>query len=370
MKEMNTTSRLKKPKENIVDYLLSKTQNLQAENSPIYPDGLFPSQRFHTFLPYKREDSNIFFTALIVFTLQQLASKLTASQKEISDAICSKAIKTYPLFKSRRGLKTYNFWQNTNNKQFPHGYLLNKLKFLELPDDIDDSALIYLTNRPSHQDILWLKEEMGKHANKRKAQIKNTLPKFKDLRAYTTWFGKKMYLEFDFCVLCNALYFVHHFKLALNVHDEDSIQYLKEVIESNLHFSNPFQVAPSYPRPALILYHFTRLVTAFDIPALNNAKEIIKKQITSLLNTEQRQMDKILLATSLSRLSINAKVEINPLNIDFRSYYFFNGGMLTAFENTLTRKLAAHSFFHMKHTCEAYNLVLLLEYEVFRKNAN
>lgn len=363
---MNTTSRLKKAEETKVDYLLGTIERLQAVDPPIYPDGLFPSQRFHAYLPYKREDSNIFFTALIVFTLQSLQSKLTDSQKEITDSICKKAIKNYPLFKSRRGLKTYNFWQNTNNKQFPHGYLLNKLKFLELPDDIDDSALIYLTSKQSQQDALWLKTEMEKHANQSKAQIKNTMPKFRHLKAYTTWFGKNMYLEFDFCVLCNALYFVYHYKLPLNEHDEDSIQYLKEVIETDLHFSNPFLVAPSYPKTALILYHITRLVTSFDIPALYKTKEIIRLQITGLLNIEQPQMDKILLATSLARLSVKTNVKIDANNLNFKGYYFFNGGMLTAFENRLTRKLAPYSFFHMKHTCEAYYYTLLLEYELLK----
>src|SRR5690606_6873108 len=111
----------------------------------------------------------------------------------------------------------------------------NRLKFLELPDDVDDSAIIYLTKPHSKEDAVWLKEELIKHANLSKKQIQNTLSGYKNLKAYTTWFGKNMYLEFDFCVLCNAMYFVHHYNLPYSEHDRATINYLKNVITSGDH---------------------------------------------------------------------------------------------------------------------------------------
>lgn len=350
--------------------LLRMIEHLQVKNESFYPEGLFPSQRFHTLLPYRREDNNIFFTALIVFTLQQAIPFLKGNSKTIAKSICSRAIETYPLYRSRRGLMTYNFWQNTPNKHFYPGYLFHKLNFLALPDDADDTALIYLTKAHSSEDIAWVKEELSKHANRSKAQIKNTFPQFKALKAYTTWFGKNMYLEFDFCVLCNVMYFVFSNKLSFSQHDEDTLSYLKAVIATDLHFSHPFQVSASYPRTVIILYHIVRLITTFEIPRLNDLKPKITTQLYQLEKGSHHLIDRILISISIARLTGVCPEVRYTLPIPHRNYYFFNGGLLTAFEQKVARKLAPFGYFHLKHTCEAYYLTLLVEYEVLRERSS
>lgn len=347
--------------------LLKKIESLQSAGSAVYPAGLFPSQRFHTYLPYRREDNNVFFTALIAFTLKQLLPLLEPDQKTIAEGICNCAIQTYPLYKSRRGLMTYNFWQNTPQKHFYPGYVFHKLKFLALPDDADDTVLIFMTKPHTHEDVLWVKQELSKHANKSKAAIQNTFPQFKELRAYTTWFGKNMYLEFDFCVLCNVMYFVCSHKLPFSVHDYDTIAFLKQVIISDLHITNPFKVSASYPRATLILYHMSRLMAAFEIPELDALRPKITAQLQQLIKEQHHIIDQMLLAISIGRMT-GAYPDVNyQLPLPFENYYFFNGGLLTAFETPITRKLAPHPFFHLKHTCEAYYLALAVEYEVLRR---
>lgn len=346
--------------------VLRNIEALQSTGSAIYPAGMFPSQRFHKFLPYRREDNNIFFTALIAFTLQQILPRLTVDQQEIARNICKRAVQTYPLYRSRRGLMTYNFWQNTPQKHFYPGHLFHKLAFMALPDDADDTVLIYMTLQHTPEDTRWVKEELAKHANKSKALIKNTFPQFLDLKAYTTWFGKNMYLEFDFCVMCNVMYFVCNNQFAFDVHDHDTVALLKAVIISDLHIHHPFQVSASYPRTTLILYHISRLLAAFEIPELNELKPKITSQLRQLLNNKNHIIDQILIATSIGRLTgVYPKIKY-PFPLPFKDYYFFNGGLLTAFENKAARKLAPHSFFHLKHTCEAYYLTLLVEYEALR----
>ena len=346
--------------------LLKDIEALQSTGSAIYPAGMFPSQRFHKYLPYRREDNNIFFTALIAFTLQQILPGLTDDQQVVARNICKRAVQTYPLYRSRRGLMTYNFWQNTPQKHFYPGHLFHRLKFMALPDDADDTVLIYMTLPHSLEDTKWVKEELEKHANKSKATIKNTFPQFASLKAYTTWFGKNMYLEFDFCVMCNVLYFVCSNKLAFTVHDQDTISYLKTVILTDLHIHSPFQVSASYPRAALILYHISRLLAAFDIPELNELKPKIILQLQDLAHGKHHVVEQTLIAISLGRLT-GVFPDLNyQLPLPFEDYYFFNGGLLTAFENKFARKLAPHHFFHLKHTCEAYYLALLVEYEVLR----
>ena len=350
----------------IISQLLHRIKNLQSLGSSIYPEGLFPSQRYHTALPYRREDSNVFFTAITVFTLQGISKYCSGTDRELIKTIADKAIAAYPLYKSRKGLFTYNFWQTTKNKQFPHGYLLNRLKFLELPDDVDDTALIYLTKTHTEGELLGLKQELENHANLSKKQSINTLPKYRNLKAYTTWFGKNMYLEFDFCVLCNLLYCLRYHQLPFTQHDKDTVSFLREVILSSEHISKPFQVAPSYPRTALILYHLSRLMAAYDIPGLTDLRGTIVDQLNDQLKSDLHFLDKILLASSIAKLTGTCPYIPYSLPINHKDYFFFNGGMMTAFENPWARKLAPLPAFHMKHTCEAYYLALLVEYEVLR----
>lgn len=350
-----------------IDILLQAIEALQSEGNSIYPKGLFPSQRYHIFLPYRREDSNIFFTALILFTLHNAAPYCTPLQKQKIRDITQKAIACYPLYRSRKGLLTYNFWQTKPRAHFPHGHLLNKLKFLELPDDIDDTALIYLTTPRTREDALWLKSKLAQHANLSKRTIQNTFEKYQGLRAYSTWFGKNMYIEFDFCVLCNLLYCLHHFEVPQNENDVDTVHYLRSVILANEHIKAPFRVAPSYPRTALILYHISRLLGTFDITGLIDLKEKLIRQTKEFLQREQPILDKILLAISLGRLAGQCPDIAYSLPLPYKNYYFFTGGLLTAFENPVAKKLAPLAAFHMKHTCEAYYLALLVEYEVVKK---
>lgn len=351
-----------------INYLLQHIKELQSKGNKIYPAGLFPSIRFHTHLPYQREDDNIFFTALIVFTLQQLKASLSKENQQVINEITGRAVQTYMLYQNKAGLSTYNFWQTKPSRHFPNGYILKRQGFLQLPDDIDDTVFIYLTAQKSPEDVNWLKQKLILHANLYKKQIKNTRSKYMQLKAYSTWFGKHMYIEFDFCVLCNLMYFIYKNKLPLNENDRDTITFLSAVIKSNEHFTHPFQIAPSYPKTSLILYHFSRLIATFHIPELALLKEKAAEDIEKVLGERVHPMEKILLATALMRLGKmpeEINLSQNPEEI-FRKFYFFNGGMLTAFENNVCRKLAKYDIFHLKHQCKAYNYALLLEYEILK----
>lgn len=357
----------------MIHSLVRKIADLQSDGDQVYPPGLFPSTRFHTLLPYKREDDNVFFTALIVFTLQQLKESLPSEDQTLVGTLIKKATKTYSQYQNRNGLKTYNFWQTNPTRHFPNGIALKRLGFLQLPDDVDDTALIYLTGGHTTEDIKWLKQKLARHANLSNKQIRNTLPEYRHLKAYSTWFGKNMYIEFDFCVLCNLMYFIFKNRLELNEHDMDTILFLRAVILANEHFTHPFYVAPSYPKPSLILYHISRLISTFDVPNLSSLKQkIIRDILKALGNNNLHIMEKVLLSISLIRFGIVPPADIPSLNktdpaLLFKDFYFFNGGLLTAFENSLSRKLAKYDVFHLKHQCDAYNYALLLEHEVLRQ---
>lgn len=349
-----------------VKELLQQISYLQSNGEKHYAAGLFPSQRFHLHLPFEREDNNIFFTASIVFILQNLSEKFSDEEKIIANQICKNAIANYPDYKNKDGFDTYNFWRTDGSPHFPNGKILSRVKKVRIPDDADDTSLIYLTSNPSRQKVLWLKEKLAQHANLSKKQITNTFPEYKNLKAYSTFFGKNMFIEFDVCVLCNILYFVFWNNLGLNQHDRDSIFFIRSVIEKKQYLEKPFYASHSYPSSSVILYHVARLLEKFDIPELSEIKPQIISDLKMLFEKEKNEMNKIILSTSLARLTRKYRDEIQiPPD---RKFSFFHAGLLTAFENRITYWLAGNSLFHIKYKCEAHRLALLLENESYFRN--
>ena len=357
--------------------LLYKISEIQSKGDKYYAPGLFPSQRFHLYLPFEREDNNIFFTASIVFILQNLRDKLAEEEQKLVNDICKKAITNYPDYKNKDGLDTYNFWRTDGSAHFPNGKILSHVNKIRIPDDADDTTLIYLTSNQKREKVLWLKNKLSQHANLSKKQITNTFHEYKNLKAYSTFFGKNMFIEFDVCVLCNILYFVFENKLSLNEHDYDSISFIRSVIEKGHYLEKPFYTSHSYPSSAVILYHVTRLLEKFEVPGLSEMKPKLTADLKMLFEKERDEMNKVILSTSLSRLGSltpsfspreRGAEHISPsfLQRGGRGWFFFHAGLLTAFENSVTYHLAGNSFFHLKYKCEAHRLVLVLENMIYR----
>lgn len=311
-------------------------------------------------------DTTIFFSAIICFTLQTIRGKLSSEHTSLIDRICGKVIKNYPDFQNKDGLKTYNFWKTKPSRHFPNGNIFHRFEHFRIPDDIDDTAFVYLTTTPSPDELSWLKQKLQWHANGSKQWIKNTYPEYRSLKAYSTWFGKNMYIEFDVSVLCNMLYCILKYELPLNKNDQDSIQYIRSVIETDRYVTEPFRCAHQYPRTSLIIYHVCRLIAAFDPVGLKDVKDKLKRDTGNLLRETVNPMDKVILSTSLMRLGIKTKriaVE-NFTYKDFDGFYFFIAGLLTAYENSLLYRFSDSPLFHMHWICEAHCWTLLAEYEV------
>ncbi len=349
--------------------LLFKISELQSKGDKYYAAGLFSSQRFHLYFPFEREDQNIFFTASIVFILHNLREKLSQKDQILVDEIWRKAVANYPDYKNKDGLDTYNFWRTDGSPHFPNGNILSYVNKVRIPDDADDTSLIYLTSNPSREKILWLKEKLSQHANLSKKQITNTFPEYKSLKAYSTFFGKNMFIEFDVCVLCNILHFVFQNKLELNQHDYDSISFIRSVIEKKQYLEKPFYASHSYPSAQVILYHVARLLEKYDVPGLTDIKPKVIADLNLFIENGSDKMNRVILSTSLMRLGVkNNKIEIeNPEQQATQLWSFFHAGLLTAFENRVTYNFAGNSIFHLKYKCEAHRLALILENIVYHK---
>ena len=361
------------------DELIQKIAHLQdTANRKYFPDGIFESYRSNKYLFYRRPDTNVFFTAITVFTLNNIKEFLSPESQLLVEQITDKAVRSYKLFKNKDGLNTYNFFQTNPSKHFPHGNILHRFNHFKIPDDIDDTAMIYMTLPHTQEDAKWLQNKLIQHSNNYKQQIKNTFPEYKKLNAYSTWFGKNMYIEFDACALSNIIYCQLYFGLELDQHGQDSVKYIQQTILSNQYIEQPFSVAHQYARTPLIMYHVMRLMNKFHIPELELCRKKLEKDILYYLVKEELDFwDRILLEIALRRVvcedtdngSKNKNVvEVKPtvelLNDVSKNCPFFIAGLLTAYENPLLYKLSSSKIFHINWTCEAHSLALLAEWMV------
>jgi hypothetical protein len=347
--------------------LLSDIKQLQAgENDTFYPEGLFPSQRRHPVTGITREDDNLFFTALIVFTLQRLKKYFSADELKIAEEIRQQAQKAFPLYKNREGEHTYNFWRKEKNAHFPNSKIFSKFKRFRLPDDTDVTALIYLADGYSGDDIIYLKNKLLSHSNNTAGIAKNTLPGYRNLKLYSTWFGKRMPIEIDICVITNLLYLIFESKAPLNENDLDCIRFISSVITHDEHKTEAFKIAPFYPQTSVILYHVSRLMTIADHPLLLQLKPKLLTDISEKLAGKTHPVEKIILHTSLLWLGEPSEMEELEMPDDF-SFSWFIAGIITSVDNSLAGILSPLPLFHFHFYCEAYIKTLYLEY-IMEKN--
>jgi len=354
----------------VLQKFIDQIQILQSKGTVHFPEGIFPACRSNPIIGYKRPDTTVFFSAIICFTLQSVRKQADAEVQEQIDRICARIIKNYPLFQNKDGLKTYNFWKTKPSMHFPNGYIFRHFDHFRIPDDVDDTAFIYLTTNPSAEEMQWLKQKLSMHANGTERSIQNTYPEYSTLQAYSTWFGKNMYIEFDVCVLSNLMLLIFRHNLPLNEHDHDSLAYIRSVIETDRYLYAPFRCAHQYPRTPLIIYHVSRLIGTFDPPALHRIKQKLTENAIQLAAATENPMDRVILATSLMRLGVKTdRISVeNFTTQDFKGFYFFIAGLLTAYENPLLYRLSIHPLFHMHWICEAHCWALLAEYETVWNN--
>jgi len=341
--------------------LLLEIKSLQTRgNSPVYREGIFPSQRKYALSKTIYKDDNCFFTALIAFTLLRLKKHLSPEECTVIDGIKHEAQKAFPYYRNAKAY-TYNFWRTEKNAHFPNSKLFSKYDYFRLADDADCTALIYLVNGASDYDAIYLKSKLLHHAKTPLGISKNTLRHYQKLKLYSTWFGKNIPVESDLCVLCNLLYLVFEKRLFLNEYDIDCIKFICSAIRKNEHKTHPFLVAPYYTNTSVILYHVARLLTVTKHPALLQLREKLRKDIFQKLFEDIHPMERIILNTSLMWLGETVSVQKleMPEHIDFP---WFIAGMLTSVNTPFARALAPLPLFHIQFYCEAYMKTLYVEY--------
>lgn len=308
----------------------------------------------------------MFLTACTVFTLQGIREWVSPESRVLIDQIAERAAEAFPLFQNKDGLATYNFWPTRPSRHFPNGHLLHRFDHFRIPDDIDDTAMVFLTQPPPPETLLWLKTKLAQHANGTQQTIRNTFPNYRNLRAYSTWFGKNMPIDFDACALSNMLYLIFQHNLPRNQHDTDSLTLLADIVRSGRYVSAPFRCAPHYARTPLIVYHIVRLLAQFQPPELVAVQAQLIADAHAQLDLATHPMDRVILSTTLLRLGETPpKLDLTGIEKTFPTFHFFIAGMLTAYENPLVNRLATSPFVQMRWTCEAHCWALVAEYSIF-----
>jgi hypothetical protein len=352
--------------DSIKDSLLHKIESLQLKNHETFSDGLFISERFKSGNRGIKTDNNIFFPALINYTLQSIRHDFALEEQIVIDSINDRIERNYPQYSNRKGNVSYNFWQTHPDLPMPNSKFWSKSERAKLPDDLDCTSIIYLTLPANDSIDHLLKQKIIKHTNLHDRQIKSIFRKYQNYKAYFTWFAQRLKQDFDVCVMANTLLYIFDRDFELNEHDRETICLIKDMVINNEHIRFPHIISPYYKNTAIILYHLSRVMAASKNGEFDNIKSKIVTDIKKSLQFVNNRMEKILLISSLNRLNVKTNLSVNLNNIenDFERFCYFYVNSFHGSNITLKRILGRSNFLHHYYRCRAYYWTLILEYLV------
>lgn len=344
---------------------LAQLSRIQEEALPRL-NGLFPSFRWHPW-GYRREDFSAYFTAGILQGLLSLEEQLFPKEKKLLEEIRAQACRGLARFRNSHGLDRYNFWGTKPAGHFPNGYLLRHFPGLRPPDDADDSVMIYQIQQRNQEDALWLKKHIDENANGSRAWVTNCPEEYRELRAWCTFFCRDMPLGFDACVISNILYFNRFYGFEVNFREQDSIRYLKQMLENRDHLRRPQELAPYYPEPATILFHLARLIGTFEIEGLSEKRRQMEREIEKLLQSPLRKTERILLQIAWIRMSSSLPPQYSGKDLK-EEFAYFVLPLSQEYEGGFLRWLARKRITHIRFACPAHVLALEIEKAVLLRS--
>ncbi len=357
----------------LISQLFQNIINKQVTESKFFVEGSFICYRQHSNSPNLKQDNNIFYTALIAYTLQELKPYLTTNEKILADTIINRATKSYKYYLNKKGRLSYNFWRtDTTDNFFPNDKLLKLFrKSLKLPDDLDDTGIILATLNVDPLTAVMAHDSMQQYVNGNNNIIKNTYKKYKTIPAYSTWYGVKMPVDFDFGVHCNILSFVNKYNLQWTKADSATYDLLLKMIDEKLYVTNPKYISPYYSYTPVLLYHIARLMQSKKLPELENRKQQIINDALNELDKTENVLYKTLLATTLLKLGISTNeftldstIANGSLNTD--EFIYYTGHLFGHLNNTIKKVASNMKATEYKWFCSAFNDCLLLEYLVLK----
>jgi hypothetical protein len=359
----------------VISQLLRRIDQLQAKESSVFPKGSFASYRMYALNRDRdKADVNAFFTGLIGFTLNDLQPYLSVDQQLLADRIIQNSLPVYPKFQNRKGRPTYNFWPTDTPRIFPNAGWLNVFdKPQALPDDLDDTVIMLLALNAPDSVARQVHALMQGFVNNGQKPVKNTFKDFRKIGAYSTWFGKKMPVDFDICVLANVLYFVQRYQLAWTVADTASLQLIEKVLDEKKHVTSAAYVSPHYSKLPIILYHLSRLMSVRPIPSLEQYKPMLVEEAKTAFQQSTDFMEQVILSTSLLRWGVQPPAMKTHIAenmtelIEEGDFSFFIANMASMLPDPLKQWMGGAGVGKFYYDCDAYNNLLVIEYLVWKK---
>lgn len=326
-----------------------------------FKKGIFPSYRVHPILHYRKEDYNIFFSAIIGLRLMRLENKIPASHKKYTDEILENIRNASKDYENKYGRISYNFWETKPVNQFPNDAYLSKAGRFHIPDDADDSVLLFYLNGASKSKLDSLRQMMVENVPGKKRKIGNTLPLFKKLPAYSTWLGDRMPPEFDFCVLANVLYVFNAYGLEPNKHDSASYQFLRTSFERGFLNGKSQRISPQYKTESACLYHLSFLISADARSPLSDLKPALSARLREKLKHTPNRNEALLLCNAL--LYMDETLPANYRLPETRLVYpFFFANMASVSPNPFNSLLTNTPLLQFNYECKAWETMQELEF--------
>jgi hypothetical protein len=324
------------------------------------PLGCIPSVRSYPILKISRHDPNVFFPALIASKLQEWKHLMTFYQTERANKTIAGITGTFPLYKSRRGRMHYNFWPTNPDIPFPNGRFLHRFDFFRLPDDIDDTALVYSALSSDKPTVLSLQRDIEQHF---------ILHYPKQPRLYAAWLGDKMPWVVDVCAMVNLLSLFREHRLEPSEFVVNTEAHIEKIITEASYIKIPYETAPYYPDTAIIAYHLSKwlMITQQDAKLIHT----FKGRIRELLGKEKNSFKAMLYCICLLRLGAKPDATTMPTGITKRdmAYPWFYGTMLSAVRPSWLQQMGHFKLFQIAHSCTAWNHTLWLEYLILKTHS-
>lgn len=353
-------------KQILIKYFLQQIAAIQIKEGN--DQGLFPSFREHNLRRgIEKFDDNVFMTGLIVWTIRKNLPVMNKENQALAIRIMETSMPVYTRFQNAKGRSTYNYWKTKPPVIFPNAGLINLLdKAQALPDDMDCSSITMMAIDAHRDTVVKLHEFMQGFTNDH-GQSKTMLPFYNRFKTYSTWFGRKMPVDMDVCVLSNVLTLVNSYDLPFTIADQASLDFIRTVVERRDYLKNADLIAGHYQKPSIILYHLSRLMAVKNIPALETFRAQLVADALALYRTSPDLMEKIILSTSLKRWgAIVPEITMRPDRsfkemIDQSRFAFFIANMAVIIGHPYNRILSRSGLVKSNYYCTALNYALLLE---------
>jgi hypothetical protein len=332
-----------------------------------FPSYVSKSKRYNETQP----DNNVFFNALISYTLKSLRAELSPADQLIVDSIAAHNQFVFSKYKNSKGRNTYNFARTDTTFIFPFNNWIPKLRDdLQFPDDLDCTSLVLLCQDLPDSTARQAHTLMQEYVNKGK--LKTTFRSYRKYPAYSAWYGKKFPVVFDVSVLCNILSFVQENNLPWTKADSASLRLIVKTVKQNDHKKHPLFVSPYYGKESLILYHLARLMSIKPIAELEELKPKLATDASYVMAASRNTMEKVMLNSALMKWGyepndILSKSEEQLIKEAQNSDFSFFVGNIPSYRRQPWKELLTDlGIMQYHYYCNAFNDALLTEYFVLK----